>query len=136
MKCPECGAELPAPMILECFEKLQLIDIQRGIDEAREAKVWFFDTFEKGGATIDVAVFGCGSQTYAPYFNVIVEMAYNRNIKLMNFVIVDKGDNQTRVIYDCQGCGVTELIKQSEVHPLPKPVGIRRKWMSFHVSLK
>jgi len=119
--------------IMKNIDRIQLYDpiLKYNLNDPAERKM-HFSTITGDQKHIDVAIFGCGSKSYAPFFDVILELAYDNISGNLNAVIINKGDNPIEISVDGKLIGTTDHVQQSEVYSSDVDALVRKKWVSFN----
>lgn len=123
----QLALETPESIIHRNVERIKLFDVARQADLNKERRV----LFEAHGGHVVVAVFGCGSVTYAPYFDVVIELAYDTLSKNLNCVITNKGDNAVEVSVDDKLVATTEQVSGG-IGYHDEVATVKKKWLSFN----
>jgi len=130
--------ELPIPDSLpELFkkqlERISLLDASgtEFVQEGYKILGHYIHLYEDGNS-VHIFMLGFGKKGIAPYFDLIMEMAYDCYGRNMNVVIVNKGDNSVKISVDGNEIGETESISSDMVHWHDEPAYIAKKWLAFN----
>jgi hypothetical protein len=90
---------------------------------------------KSGDGHVHGVLFGCGSQGFFPFFDVLVVFAYNDVINNLNIAVADTGDAPIQVYWDNKPITLTptDEVLQDKVFYDNVPALIRAKWLSFNV---
>lgn len=116
------------------LSRIQIIDTLTRVDYLVQSSkihthtIMLIDT----GNIIDMYMIGTPESGLTPFFDVVMEMAYDFESGNMNIVIINKGDNPVEVKVDGKTIGTMEAISQTMVHWHDEPAYVAKKWISFN----
>jgi len=130
-------SDIPIPLLPEPFEshfkRIRIYDKVYDYNYTSEYKVLAHVFFSyPDGVIVEIFELGLGKIGGVPYFDILMELAYDTKSHNMNCVITNKGDNVMEVYVDSVLIGTTEQIDQSMVHWNDEPVYVAQKWLSFN----
>jgi len=130
--CEQPQNTLPT-LFKEYYERIEIFDYNLNYEYTSTYKILGHNIFyPKPDVKIEIFMLGLGDVGLVPYFDVLMEMAYDYYCNNMNIVLINKGDNALEIKVDGKIIAVTEQIDPSKVHWHNEPAYIAQKWLSFN----
>ena len=123
---------LPA-LFQKYYERIKIYDHILNYEYTSTYKILAHNILKpKPDVKIEIFMLGLGDIGIVPYFDVLMEMAYDYYCNNMNIVIINKGDNTLEITVDGKTIAITEQIDQSKVHWHDEEAYLAQKWLSFN----